>query len=279
VRAFVVVADSFHTKLLRRHLQSVDRYQVLALSRHRALVFQGDRDALDEITVPGVPRTMAEALGEELTDPHLTVASYGGVGGESGAMYHGHGGRKDEIDIDTTRFFRVVDRTVFEHCSRPSGLPLILAALPEHHQPFAEISHNPSLIAHGVRIDPFGIPTDELRQLAWRTFQPRYRQRIAEVLDAFAQARAAQRATDDLAQVGCAAAQGRIATLLVAADRVIAGRLAADGRIDCGDLADPEIDDVLDDLAERVAATGGEIVVLPDAEMPTRAGAAAILRY
>nr|MBA3846272.1 hypothetical protein [Planctomycetota bacterium] len=166
VRAFVVVADSFHTKPLRRHLQSVDRYQVLALSRHRALVFQGDRDALDEIAVAGVPRTMTEALGEEVTDPHLTVASYGGVGGESGAMHHGHGGRKDEIDIDTTRFFRAVDRAFFEHCWRPSGLPLILAALPEHHQPFAEISHNPSLIAHGVRIDPFGISHDKLRKLA-----------------------------------------------------------------------------------------------------------------
>ncbi|MBA3847476.1 MAG: hypothetical protein H0X45_12650, partial [Planctomycetes bacterium] len=107
----------------------------------------------------------------------------------------------------------------------------------------------------------------------------RYRQRIAAVLDAFAQARAAQRATDDLAQVATAAAQGRIATLLVAADRVIAGRLAADGRIDSGNLADPAIDDVLDDLTERVAATGGEIVVLPDGDMPTRAGAAALLRY
>jgi hypothetical protein len=43
-------------------------------------------------------------------------------------MHHGHGGKKDEADIDAERFFRAIDRAVLEHHSRPSGLPLMLAA-------------------------------------------------------------------------------------------------------------------------------------------------------
>src|SRR5665811_242811 len=118
VAELAIVADSFHTKPLLRMLQSADRYQVLGLSRQEIKLFEGNRDALDEIdTAPGVPRTITEALGGELTEPHQTVASYGGVGGSHSAMHHGHGGKKDEVDIDAERFFRAVDRGILEHLS------------------------------------------------------------------------------------------------------------------------------------------------------------------
>jgi hypothetical protein len=75
VAELAVVADSFHTKPLRRFPQSVDRYQVLGLSLHRIQLFEGARSELDEIDpASGVPRTITEALGDELTEPHLTVA-------------------------------------------------------------------------------------------------------------------------------------------------------------------------------------------------------------
>jgi hypothetical protein len=106
VAELAVVADSFHTKPLRRFLQSVGRYQVLGLSLHKIQLFEGNRDALDEIDpAPGVPRTITEALGDELTEPHSTVASYGGVGRSE----HAHAPRprreKDEVEIDAERFF------------------------------------------------------------------------------------------------------------------------------------------------------------------------------
>jgi hypothetical protein len=126
VAELVVVADSFHTKPLRRLQQSVNRYQVLGLSLHKIQLFEGTRDALDEIDpASGVPRTITEALGDELSEPHSTVASYGGVGQGSTPMHHGQGGKKDEVDIDADRFFRTIDRAVLESHSQPTGLPLM----------------------------------------------------------------------------------------------------------------------------------------------------------
>jgi len=169
VAELAVVADSFHTKPLVRILQSADRYQVLGLNRKEIKLFEGNRDALDEIEpAQGVPRTITQALGEELTEPHRTVASYGGVGGAKSPMHHGHGGKESEVDIDAERFFRSVDRGVLEHHSQPSGLPLILAALPEHHHMFHEVSNNPFLIDESIDIHPDALSTsDELRQRAW----------------------------------------------------------------------------------------------------------------
>ncbi|MBK5254980.1 MAG: hypothetical protein JJE39_03015, partial [Vicinamibacteria bacterium] len=46
VNELVVVADSFHTKPLRRLLQSADRYQVLGLSLGAVRLFEGNRHGL-----------------------------------------------------------------------------------------------------------------------------------------------------------------------------------------------------------------------------------------
>ena len=281
VAELVVVADSFHTKPLRRFLQSVDRYQVLGLSLDKIRLFEGNRHALDELDlVPGVPRTIADALGAELTEPHQTVASYGGVGGASNRMHHGYGGKADETDIDAERFFRAVDRAVLEHYTKPSGLPLILAALPEHHHVFHQVSQNPLLVDEGLRFNPDSVPADELRSLAWQVVEPRYHARLVSLRAEFEQARSKGIGSDDLEQVAEASASGRVETLLIDADRQIAGRLdGATGRVELANLSDPHIDDLLDDLGELVAKKGGTVLVIPAEGMPSRTGLAAIYRY
>lgn len=281
VPELTVVADSFHTKPLRRFLQSRERFQVLALSLDKIRVYEGNRNGLDELElVPGVPRSMVEALGPELTEPHQTVASYGGVGGASSRMHHSHGGKSDEVDIDAQRFFRAVDRAVWEHFSKPSKLPLILAALPEHHHLFHQVSQNPQLVPEGVRVNPASLSLDELRTSAWQVMEPRYRERLATLRDEFERALARATASDNLTQVAEASAAGRVAALLVDADRLIPGRLdRSTGRVATAKLEEPDIDDLLDDVAELVAQKGGVVWVVPAEEMPSRKGLAAIYRY
>ncbi len=280
VPELAVVADSFNTKPLRRLLQSSDRYQVLGLSLHEIKLYEGNRDTLDEVELaPGVPRTITEALGEELTESHLTVASYGGTSLGS-SMRHGHGGKKDEAEIDAERFFRAVDKAILDHHSRPSDLPLLLAALPEHHGIFHQVSKNPFLLGEGIKIHPDALPLDELREQAWQVFEPHYQSRLAKLVDDFVLAKSKGLGLDELQKLSEAAVAGRIATLLIEADREIGGQVdAAMGKLQLADLSHPEVDDVLDDLGELVLSKGGKVLVVPSAQMPTKTGAAAICRY
>ena len=275
-----VVADSVHIKPLLRILQSSDRYQVLGLNRREVKLFEGNRDVLDEIEpAPGVPRTITDALGDELTEPHLTVASYG-TGAAGPAMRHGHGAKKDEVDLDAERFFRAVDRAVLEHHSRPSGLPLILAALPEHHSLFRQVSHNPFLLSEGIVTHPDALPHEELRERAWRVVEPQYFAKLAALVEEFGAAKSKGLGSDELAFISEAAVAGRVATLLIEAERHIGGKLDREsGGIVFGDLAHPEIDDLLDDLGELVLNKGGQVVVVPAERMPVRTGIAAIYRF
>ncbi|MFT5390440.1 MAG: hypothetical protein ACI8PT_000625 [Gammaproteobacteria bacterium] len=281
VAELAVAADSFHTKPLRQWLQSTGRYQVLALSLNKVQLFEGGRNTLDAVALaPGVPQTMTAALGDERTDPHTRVSSYGGLGSGHTAMHHGQGGKTDEIDADAERFFRAVDRAVLEHHSRPSDLPLMLAALPEHHHLFRKVSHNPSLMASGLMVDPLGLTQDVLRQRAWDVAEPQQEAQQALWNDAYGAAAAKGLGSEDLSRVAHAAAAGRVATLLIEADRQVGGRIdGSTGRIDAADLVNPRVDDVLDDLGALVESMGGEVHVLPAERMPCRTGVAASFRH
>ena len=273
-----VVAESFHVKPLLRIVQSADAYHVLTLSRREMRLFEGNRDALEEIDlVPGV-RTITEALGDELTEPHLTVASYGGVGRI--AQRHGHGSKNDETDVDTERYFRAVDRSILEHYSRPSGLPIVLAALSEYHEPFHGVSQNPYLLTEGIQVNPGALSSEELCRRAWRAVEPRYLARLGQLVERFGAARGVNRGGENLQDIAAAANAGRVAAILIEADRVVPGRIKEDsGGIAFGSLDRPDMDDVLDDLAELVLRMGGEVVVVPIDRMPVDTGAAAIYRF
>ena len=281
VPELAVVADSFHTKPLLRIMQSADRFQVLGLNRHEARLFEGNRDHLDEIDLaPEVPRTLDAALDRDV-EKDRAIRTYGPI--RDGAMGR-HGNSSDTkqtaIRADTEQFFRVIDRGVLKYHTRPTGLPLLLAALPEHHHLFREISRNPNLLDAAIDIHPDDMTLDELRERAWGIVQPHYLARLAGLIDRFHEQGSRGQATADLADAARAAAAGRIDTLLLDAGRQVPGRMdAISGAITFGELSDPQVDDLLDDLGERVLLTGGEVVVVPTERMPAGSGLAAIYRF
>ena len=282
VEELAMVADSFHTKPLRQYLQSVDNYHVLCLTLHNISLFEGNRHSLTEVKLTAdIPKTITEALGDELTDKHTTVASYGGSGGESSPMHHGHSGNKEETEKDAERFFRVVAGAIYEHYSKPSGWPLILAALPEHHSLFHEVNKNLLLLTKGISINPSSVSPDELANMAWAIMEPEYNMKLDSLVARFEQARANGKGSDDYKEIAVAAVEGRVDTLIVEADRIIAVRVTnlVTGNTQKKDLTNPKVDDLLDDMGELVIKMGGQMMVLPTGKMPSETGMAAIFRY
>jgi hypothetical protein len=195
-------------------------------------------------------------------------------------MYHGQGSRKDEVDNDTERYFRAVDRATIALFSKPSALPLVLAALPEHQPVFRRLSQNPALLDAGVEGNPEAMSAEQLRDAAWRAVEPQYLARLADLTDTFTEGMAHQRATSDLVDAARAAVEGRVSHVLVEADRVLPGRIdPITGTIAPAPIDDPEVGDMLDDVAEAVLRTGGDVVIVPQERMPSQSGLAAILRY
>lgn len=282
VAELAVVAESFHTKPLLRILQSAGRYHVLGVSRHTIRLFEGNRDVLDEITPnQGVPRTLTEAFGGEKSERFQSVVTdETGDKGHS-AMHDERGGQNAKSDIDAERFFRAVDRAILEHHSQAASLPLILAALPEHHHMFHAVSHNPFLIPESIDINPDALASiDDLRERAWQLMEPRYLARLAALVEDFGHARSKGLGDSDLVLVAKATVSGRVATMLIEARREVPGRIdLATGEITLHDLEHPEVDDLLDDLGMLTLKHGGEVVIVPTERMPSTTGVAAVYRY
>jgi hypothetical protein len=280
VPELTVVADSFHIKPLIRIMQSADRYQLLVLNRQHVELFEGNRDELEKIELENdFPSTISKALGEELTHPYVTAGNYG-MGPKGPSMHHGHGGKKDEIDIDTERFFRVIDQATLEIYSQASKLPLLLVALPEYHHLFHKISKNPFLIKNGIQINADDLPIEELCEQAWKHIEPYYLEKLDTLIKRFHEAQSNKLGSDILKNIAKAAVSGQISTLLIDADRQVAGQINDEsGDINLNALVSPDTDDLLDDLAELVLKTKGEVVIVPSERMPTNTGAAAVFRY
>lgn len=279
VAELAVVADSFHTKPLMRIAQSADRYQVLGIDRQRARLYEGNRDSMAEIALAaGVPGSIEEVFERDIERQRATRA-YGRPSTGS-AVRQGTDLKQDAVDADTEAFFRAVDRAVIEHHSRPGGLPLILAALPDHQSRFRKLSTNPRLLEQGIHLNPEALTVEQLRERAWELVQPRYLQRLAGLVDDYRAAHARGLATDQVPDAARAAVAGRIACLLLEADRQMAGRMVREtGSIIPGELDNPSLDDVFDDIGEQVLRSGGEVIIVPAERMPVTTGLAATYRF
>jgi len=280
VHELAVVANSFHTKPLVRVLQSADRYHVLGLSRGEAKLYEGNRYALDEVALPqSFPQQAEEVIGEREGEPERKTRAYGRAG-TGATTRHGTSTREDERDRDAERFFRSVDEAVTTQYSRPAGVPLILAALPENHHRFRSLSRNPALLADGLDVYPATLSSEDLRDRAWQIMLPHYVERLNIMVERFGAADANGLGARDAADIARASAAGRVATLLIESDRVIPGQFDRDsGAIQFAPLDNPRIDDLLDDLGEDTLRRGGEVIMVPRERMPTDTGLAAIFRF
>ena len=157
---------------------------------------------------------------------------------------------------------------------------MILAALPEQQPHFRRISHNENLLPEGIEIGQSTLSLQELREKSWMVMQPRYLKRLEGLLDQFGASHGQGLASDQLEDIGQATRQGRVATLLVEAERQIPGHVDRnDGTATAANEDEVNTPDLLDELTIWTLEQGGDVVVVPTERMPTGTGAAAIYRF
>jgi len=279
-----IVADSFHVKPLYRYFQEQISFQLLALNQNDVRLFEGDCYSIKSVEISGkVPLTMEEALGSELTDNHLNTAFSTGNGSRkqanqgTGNVVHGYLEKSSEQQHDAERFFRAVDKSVYEHFSKPSGLPLILASLPEHQTLFRTSSKNPLLMTTGITQNAADLSPERLKELACEALAPLQEELVKDVLQRQQSAASSRKSNWELSEVIKDALDGKIDTLLLEENRIIKGRILTEERR--LEYTEEGTDDILDDLAAIVIEKAGNIILLNKEDMPHTTGAVSINRF
>jgi hypothetical protein len=277
-KELALVSNNFHIKPLIRKFQSADNYHVLGLNREGFTLFEGNRYGISEVTLDeNIPNNIKEVLGEDFTSSYIT-ARYGGANGQG--YYHGYGEKSKLVSQDTEKFFRFVDKVVWDNFSKESKLPLILVALPEYHSIFRKISDNPYLLDEGIKTNYDILTIDSLKEKMWKLIEPTYIKKYNDLIERFNNARAQSLGSDDIASVARASVNNQVHTALIESNMVIPGKLEpSTGKIEMGQLDNPEYGDLLNDIALIVMQNGGNVVMLPKERMPSATGIAAIYRF
>lgn len=275
-----LVTDRFHTMPLLRLASAIERFDVLALTSREARIFEGTSDALDPVDLDHGSLGRWEFIDQQTFQAHRVRQKAGPMG----SVHGGFGSKNDDIEADTERFFRAVDEMVVERVSNRSGLPLVLVAISEHASVFRKLSKNARLMDQTVATDPKMLEAAELLPLVTPIFEAERRGRIARLTAAFHRACEEQRASSDVSDIARATVAGRVATLLIEADRFEQGRFNRNtGAIAWGHVARESgieiVGDLFGILAEEVLLHRGEIVSVPRIDMPSESGVAALYRF
>ncbi|MDO5667915.1 MAG: hypothetical protein Q4G44_08845 [Alcaligenaceae bacterium] len=279
---FAVVSDSFHLKPLLRISQTQDRFQVLCITRTDVQMYEGTRDGLDQVIfADDFPAHIDEATDVE-ADTAIPVTSYGlGPSNRQGQVMHYQGGRKEAVQTDKERFLGAVARALHNNISKDAKLPVVLVGLSENLGIFRKNNQNPYVLEQEINIDPSSLTVGQLLEKAWALVEPVAAKRVQEEIARFNQAHGTGLANGDLNRTLAAILDGRVETLLVDAEKRVAGKIdREERRIELlEDFSDPEAEDILDDLAEMVLRRGGEVKIIPSQYMPTDTGLASIYRF
>src|SRR5699024_3701320 len=176
---------------------------------------------------------------------------------------HGQGSRKDIIQKETKKFFRIADNEIITYFSQPMRLPVILVALDENQAMFQEISKNKYLQQQGIKADYQAMSLQDLQEAAWKVLEPLYIERTQELVQEFEVAKDNNLGSDDISQIAKATVEGRVRRVLIEADRVYPGKINKEtGEITEDKIEHPDIDDVLDDIAVLLYRQNGEVIII-----------------
>ena len=276
----LVVNRRFHVKPLLPLLCLQARFLVLALSQNRIRVLEADGQRAREVTLPGMPKNMKQALNITGADAGQQVHSaMRGSLGKQAAVFHGQGGQRESAKSDIAQYFRIVDSLLpaWLHRERP---PLILAGVDYLLPIYRQVSDYPNLVNEEIAGNFDYASEHDLRERAEpiaRQIARRERDHAAAIYRRLA---GTGKATDDIGQIVPAAHDGRVDVLFVDWRASQPGTFdPAERKVVLSSELTPEIDDLLDLAAAATLENGGRVYAVERDEMPSDVPVAAVFRY
>lgn len=260
------IGRSFRIRPFLQALRLELSYRVLAVSSNQVHLYEGDVHGLRALAAKGVPASLEEALGTQLSDGHSQFHS----GGGSAVVHHGQGGARDDRSLDQERFHHKLARSVAEFWNGRED-PLVLATDPSNTGSLRKVLRLAGLLEQTAVGNPDRLSTHDLHERAWPIMEQWRAQQQQQAI----QSSASGPILEDLDSVLQAAIDGRIAHLWVDANQQVAGHLDfINGAVDSA-VGD---EDILDELTALVTTKGGSVVCCKEGTLPTTSQVMAVLR-
>jgi len=275
-RELTVVGWRFHLKPVLEAKSLTGQFALLAISQNDVRLFAGDHAGLRPLDLAGrAPRSLEESAGHDLTEPNLQ--HHAGHRGSAEAIYHSHGGGKDDVTPELKRFLREVDRAV-QDLLPDREAPLVLAGVESLLALYRQVSELPAMLEDELHGNVEHLSAAELHGRARELVERHRLQDDRDAAAALADAVGSGSATDSTDEALLAALEARVGEIVVAGDREDWGYVD-EGAHEVRHRDELPREDLLDRAAVETWLHGGRVRVLPAEELPGERLLCASLRY
>ncbi len=269
----VIVSDSIYIKPLVRLNQHMDHYFVLGLTKDQFEVFEVKDNLIEPFKFVGdVSKTLKKVLGSDKTESFVTHGNYGHVSNRG--VFHGHGGQKEESDLDTEKFFRYIDKAISSHITSLQPLPIIVCSISKNQQMYRRYAKDVNLIKEGIELSYDSLSIDELKTKSDEIIEKMNVKYFSKLQQQGQSAHSSNRYSDQINDIITSIDNKSIEKLFIEEDQMLKGIVNWDNKQYI--FQDIE-NDVYDDLAEVCMKQKIEIYILPEQFMPTNAPIFAII--
>jgi len=276
-----LVEDRFHLKPLLSLLNGDGRFYVLALSVKNIRLIAASRHSAVELDLPGVPRSLHEALGDLVHQFTQFKTGPRGKAVSRSPVFHVHGGAEDDLKIEILNFFNLADKALLKYMDRDA--PVVLAGVEYLLPRYKETTEHPKVLEEGLTGNADLFSPEELRDAAWEIVQPYFLENRRRAAERYGDLLGTGRATSRYEEILPAAHDGRIDTLFVARGVRLWGRYDAKSRevhLQEDQTAQRNgSEDLLDLAAVQTFLNSGTVYAVPQQEVPGGQAMAAVFRY
>ncbi len=258
VRERVIIDDTFATRDLIRAMNRSITYYTLSLSAEFVRLFEGYRDTLIEVTERGFPFANPIPRGSNL---ELSTS------------------------LKETRlkeFFNQVDKA-FIHIHHNNPKPLVLTGVEKNISAYRNVADNKKIILTSIDGNHDHTPVHELAKLVWPVVREKMAEEREKMIGRINKALSAHKFASGLEEVWRLANEERGELLLVEEGYHQAVKLSEDGRsfvkIDPPVNGTNTVDDLVDEIAEKIVSTGGNVVFTDNGTLSGYDRIGLILKY
>lgn len=259
------ISESFDITPLIPMFSGDGHYYVLAVSQNDVRLFDATRFTFAEVSIEGIPGSMAEALWADDHERQLQWHSGAGAapnrGGRS-AMFYGTGdeGNMERHKVDYKRYFDKVDAALAPTFKKYPA-PVVLAGVGYLLPIYRKANSCAEILEGEVHGNQDRNTEEAIHQASWEIARPHFEARTHSAIERFQELLGTGLASADQDEIMQAAAAGRVETLFV---------VQGVG----GDDQQPINAATVQTLQKR-----GEIIALPQNAMPVESSMAATYRF
>lgn len=255
------------------------RFQIVVFGMENVQLYVGTRYELRPVILPeDCPTSLQDALGHELTEPH--IQQHSGQGAHRAGIWHGQGAGEAEKDGEWYKYATMVARALAP--AMAPNAPIVLAGTEKPVSWLREASGWKNIVDGRIAGAPGTRELDEtkLHREGWRLVEPQLMGRLNGDLADIAGLESRGLATHDLREAIAAVKQARVKTLYLTDGAQQWGDYdGGRGRVRIDrERADDSVE-LVEMLARETWQQGGRVLRVTETEMPAGRTFQVVYRY